>query len=97
MKPLLADYIFSDSLRHEEQLFFPDNTLQCPADDNPEKYAAAREYIKERKNYDPEFRKFVKNASHAGLCRQLTLLFGWFVDPNALGKRMNYKTKSDVT
>ena len=74
--------------KEEEQLFFPDDILTCPTEDTDEKYAAAREYITERKRYDKEFRIFVKNSSHAKLCRQLTLLFGWYVEPSALRKSL---------
>ena len=74
--------------KKEEQLFFSDNVLKCPTEDTKEKYAATREYIKERKRYDKEFGKFVKNASHAKLCRQLSLLFGWYVDPDSLRKSL---------
>ena len=79
--------------KEEGQLFFPDDVLTCPTEDTDEKYAAAREYITERKKYDKEFRIFVKNSSHAKLCRQLTLLFGWYVEPSALRKSMLRKPK----
>ena len=79
--------------KEEEQLFFPDEVLKCPTEDEPEKYAATREYIKERKKYDENFRKFAKNESHARLCRQLTLLFGWYVDPSSLRKSLLRKPK----
>ena len=79
--------------KKEDQLFFPDTILQCPTEDMEEKYAATREYIKERKKYDKEFRIFVKNSSHAKLCRQLTMLFGWYVDPNSLRKSMLRRSK----
>jgi len=74
--------------KEEEQLFFPDTTLTCPTEETEDRYAATREYIKERKRYDKEFAKFVKNASHAKLCRQLTLLFGWYVEPSTLRKSL---------
>ena len=79
--------------KEEGQLFFPDDVLTCPTEDTDEKYAAAREYITERKRYDKEFRIFVKNSSHAKLCRQLTLLFGWYVEPSALRKSLLRKPK----
>ena len=79
--------------KEEEQLFFPDEVLKCPTEDDPEKYAATREYVKERKKYDENFRKFAKNESHARLCRQLTLLFGWYVDPGSLRKSLLRKPK----
>ena len=74
--------------KDEEQLFFPDAVLTCPTEETEDRYAATREYIKERKKYDKEFAKFVKNESHAKLCRQLTLLFGWYVDPSSLRKSL---------
>jgi len=74
--------------KDEEQLFFPDNVLTCPTEETEDRYAATREYIKERKRYDKEFGKFVKNTSHAKLCRQLSLLFGWYVEPSTLRKSL---------
>ena len=74
--------------KNEEQLFFPDNVLTCPTEDTEDRYAATREYIKERKRYDKEFAKFVKNSSHAKLCRQLSLLFEWYVEPSTLRKSL---------
>ena len=74
--------------KEEEQLFFSDAVLKCPTEETEDRYAATREYIKERKRYDKEFAKFVKNASHAKLCRQLTLLFGWYVEPSTLRKSL---------
>ena len=79
--------------KNEEQLFFPDEVLRCPTGDMPEKYAATREYVKERSKYDENFKKFVKNESRARLCRQLTLLFGWYVEPDSLRKSMLRKPK----
>lgn len=72
----------------KETWHMPDNVLTCPTEDTEDRYAATREYIKERKRYDKEFRIFVKNSSHAKLCRQLTLLFGWYVEPSALRKSL---------
>ena len=79
--------------KKEEQMFFPDNVLKCPTEDTKEKYAATREYIKERVRYDKEFGKFVKNASRAKLCRQLSLLFGWYVEPDSLRKSLSRSPK----
>ena len=79
--------------KDEEQLFFPETTLKCPTGDEPEKYAATREYVKERSKFDEKFRKYVKDAPHTKLCHQLTLLFGWYVDPNSLRKSMLRKPK----
>lgn len=79
--------------KEEEQLFFPDTILQCPTADMTEKYAATREYIRERSRYDEKFRKFSKNESFARFCRQLTLLFGWHVEPDSLRKSMLRRPK----
>ena len=79
--------------KEEKQLFFPDEVLQCPTEFMKEKYAATREYVKERSRYDEEFRKFAKNESFAKLCRQLTMLFDWYVDPDSLRKSMLRKPK----
>lgn len=79
--------------KEEEQLFFPDGVLKCPTEDMKEKYAATREYIKERKKYDEKFKNFAKKASYAELGRQLTMLFGWYVDPDSLRKSMLRKPK----
>lgn len=74
--------------KQDEQLFFPDDVLKCPTENMPEKYAATREYVIERLKYDAAFRKFKKNVSNSKFCRQLTLLFGWYVDPNSFRKSM---------
>lgn len=79
--------------KEEGQLFFPDNVLKCPTDDMQEKYAATREYIKARCQYDNKFKFFEKKSKFTEFCRQLTMLFGWYVDPNSLRKSMNRKPK----
>ena len=56
-------------------------------------YVKVREYIHERCNYDKEFEKYFNAHKRTDLCDQLSLLFGWFVDPNSLGKRMKSKAK----
>ena len=67
-----------------------DNVQDIPPEHN---YVKVREYILERCRYDKEFEKYFKAHKRTDLCIQLTLLFGWYVDPNALGKRMNSKAK----
>lgn len=73
-----------------EQELFMDEVLPAPEENN---YAQVREYINERKKYDENFKKFCKAHKRTDLCRQLTLMFGWVVDDNALGKRMRIKLK----
>ena len=75
------------SIRQE---LFLDNVMPIPPEHN---YVKVREYIHERCNYDKEFEKYFNAHKRTDLCDQLSLLFGWFVDPNALGKRMKSKAK----
>ena len=75
------------SIRQE---LFLDNVMPIPPEHN---YVKVREYILERCKYDKEFEKYFKAYKRTDFCDQLSLLFGWFVDPNALGKRMKSKAK----
>lgn len=75
------------SIRQE---LFLDNVMPIPPEHN---YVKVREYILERCKYDKEFEKYYKAYKRTDFCDQLSLLFGWFVDPNALGKRMKSKAK----
>lgn len=72
------------------QELFLDNILPVPPARN---YVEVRTYILERCKYDAEFKKYFKANKMTDFCYQLTFLFGWFVDPNALGKRMKSKAK----
>ena len=67
-----------------------DNVLPVPPEHN---YVKVREYIIERCKYDKEFQKYFKAHKMTDFSHQLTLLFGWSVDDNALGKRMKKKAK----
>lgn len=72
------------------QELIPDNISPIPPEHN---YVKVREYIIERCKYDQEFKKYFEVHKMTDFCDQLTLLFGWFVDPNHLGKRMKKKSK----
>lgn len=72
------------------QEFFLDNILPIPPEHN---YVEVKKYILERCRYDKEFKKYFEAHKRTDFCDQLTLLFGWFIDPNALGKRMKSKAK----
>lgn len=72
------------------QELFLDNVSPIPPERN---YVEVRTYIRERCKYDKEFEKYFKAHKMTDMCHQLTLLFGWFVDPNALGKRMKSKAR----
>ena len=67
-----------------KQVLFPDKYLSCPV---LNKYADTRDYILDRCRYDAEFKNFILSHTIAELCDQLSLMFGWYVVPNHLGKR----------
>ena len=72
------------------QELFLDTISPIPPERN---YVKVREYIIERCKYDKEFKNYFKAHKRTDFCDQLSLLFGWFVDPNALGKRLKCKSK----
>ena len=72
------------------QELFLDNISPIPPEHN---YVEVKKYILERCRYDSEFKKYFKAHKRTDFCDQLTLLFGWYVDPNALGKRIRSKAK----
>ena len=80
----------STQKKNIRQELFLDNVMPIPPEHN---YVKVREYILERCKYDKEFEKYFKAYKRTDFCDQLSLLFGWFVDPNALGKRMKSKAK----
>lgn len=57
----------------------------------PNKYSEVRRHILERLKFDEEFREFYADATRVELCQRLSEEFGWFLDPNSLGKNMNRK------
>ena len=63
-----------------------DNVMPVPEENN---YVAVREYILERCRYDKDFNTYYTTRPLTRLCEQLTFLFGWYVNPNHLGKRLN--------
>jgi len=73
-----------------EQVLFPDATLTCP---EPNKYTQVRDYIHDRCRYDDVFRDYYRSHTLSDFCEQLTLLFGWYVNPNSLGKCLKRKKK----
>lgn len=73
-----------------EQKLFPDPTLTCP---QPNKYTQVRDYINKRSKYDEEFRDYYDSHQLYDFCEQLTLMFGWYVIPNSLGKSLKRKQK----
>ena len=72
------------------QEIISDDIQPVPPEHN---YVKVREYILERCRYDAEFKKYFRAHKLTEMCRQLTFLFGWCVDDNALGKRMRSKAK----
>lgn len=73
-----------------EQVLFPDTTLTCP---QPRKYTQVRDYIHDRSLYDEAFRDYYESHFLNDFCEQLTLMFGWYVNPNSLGKNLKRKKK----
>lgn len=53
------------------------------------KYNQVREYIKDRKKGDPEFKEYCQNHSLREICAYLTDEFGWDVDEHSLGANLN--------
>ncbi len=72
------------------QEIFLDNVQPVPPKNN---YVEVREYILERCRYDEEFKKYYRAHKLTEMCRQLSFIFGWYVDDNALGKRMRSRAK----
>lgn len=52
-------------------------------------YNGVREYIAERKKYDPQFRLYWESHSLKQNCTNLTKEFGWIVDEHSLGANLN--------
>jgi len=53
------------------------------------KYNQVREYIKDRKKGDPEFKEYCMSHSLREICAYLTEEFGWDVDEHSLGANLN--------
>ena len=64
----------------------PEDILPIPGE---RKYTQVRTYIKERCQFDEEFKTFVQDHSLRDLCTRLTEEFGWFVDEHSLGSNLN--------
>ena len=71
------------------QEFCLDDVLPCP---EPNSYAQVRDYLRERAKYDKDFKKITDSLKRTDLCLQLSLMFGWTVDPNSLGKSLKRKS-----
>lgn len=69
-----------------KQELFADTVLPCPSENN---YVEVCDYIAERCRYDHPFAAYYHSRTRVQLCEQLTAIFGWYVDPNHLGKRIN--------
>lgn len=73
-----------------KQVLFLDDIMTIPKERS---YTEVCKYIEERCRYDEHFNDFYKNHTRVDFCNQLTAMFGWLVDPNHLGARLNYKKK----
>lgn len=61
-------------------------TPPVPKENN---YNEVRQYIIERKKYDPDFKYFCDTHNRKQLSNYLSKEFGWIVDDNSLGKSIN--------
>lgn len=52
-------------------------------------YNSVREYVEERKKYDPIFLDYCKSHNRTQLCERLTDEFGWNVNVDSYGKNVN--------
>ena len=52
-------------------------------------YNSVREYVEERKKYDPVFLQYCKTHNRTELCNRLTDEFGWTVKVDSYGKNVN--------
>ncbi len=73
-----------------EQVLFPDATLTCP---EPNRYTQVRDYIHDRSRYDEVFLDYYNSHTLNDFCEQLSRMFGWYVNPNSLGKSLKRKKK----
>ncbi len=80
----------SMSKRTPSQELFLDAVLPVPKENS---YVSVREYIQERCRYDETFRTYYTTRTLTRFCEQLTILFGWYVNPNHLGKRLKNTKK----
>ena len=71
------------------QVLFPDNITPLPNQNARNRYTLTSLYIAERCRYDEPFRKYYQEHNLIVFSQQLTYIFGWFVDANALGKNIN--------
>lgn len=69
-----------------EQELFPDAVTPCCS--QPNKYSPVRNYINDRSRYDEAFRDYFNSHDLNDFCEQLSFMFGWYVNPNSLGKSL---------
>ena len=75
------------------QVLFPDNITPLPNPNARNRYTLTSHYIAERCQYDAPFRKYYHEHDLNVFCEQLTYIFGWVVDDNALGKNLHRAEK----
>lgn len=75
------------------QVLYADNITPLPDGKAHNKYTLTSHYIADRCQYDEPFRKYYQEHNLIVFCQQLSFIFGWFVDPNSLGKNINRAAK----
>ena len=76
-----------------QQVLYPDNITPIPDPSVHNRYTLTSRYIADRCQYDEPFRKYYQDHDLIVFSQQLTYIFGWFVDANALGKNINRAAK----
>ena len=76
-----------------QQVLFADNITPLPDPKAHNRYTLTSLYIADRCQYDEPFRHYYQNNNLIVFSQQLTYIFGWFVDPNSLGKNINRAVK----
>lgn len=76
-----------------QQVLYPDNITPIPDGNAHNRYTLTSRYIADRCQYDEPFRKYYQEHILIVFSQQLTYIFGWFVDANALGKNINRAAK----
>jgi hypothetical protein len=76
-----------------QQVLYPDNITPIPDGKAHNKYTSTSLYIADRCQYDEPFKQYYQNHDLIVFSQQLTYIFGWFVDANALGKNINRAVK----
>ena len=71
-----------------KQIYEPLIEAQITRRPKENSYNAVREYIEQRKMYDPVFKQYCLSHNRKQLCERLSEEFGWVVDEKSLGRNL---------